>query len=86
MYDIGMSMNSSPSVDWPRVVRDLVVAGYTQSAIAKDCSCRQSSISDLACGRTTEPRYSIGAALLKLHAAASGDGRSSAGSTVGSGR
>lgn len=76
MYDIGMSMTFAPSVDWPKVVRDLVVAGYTQSSIAKDCNCSQNSISDLACGRTTEPRYSIGASLLKLHAAAVNGARS----------
>lgn len=45
---------------------ELAAHGYTQPQIAAACSCSQSTVSDLANGHTTEPRYALGAALQDL--------------------
>lgn len=53
--------------------KDIIAAiqasrGWTQPQIAKATGCAQTTISDLATGKTTEPRYSLGQALLELKA------------------
>lgn len=54
-------------MDWKTIIAELQQLGYTQPDIAKKCHCAQPTISDLAQGKTTEPRYSLGQALGKLH-------------------
>lgn len=59
---------TEPPTRWAGLLRDLKRAGVTQMEIAKRCCCAQPSISDLATGRTKEPVWSIGDALIQLHA------------------
>lgn len=56
------------TTDWPAVVRALVASGLTQPQIAQQCGCGQATLSDLVRGKTKEPRYSTGFALLRLAA------------------
>lgn len=54
-------------MDWKNVISDLVAEGFTQPELASLCKCSQTAISELATGKTSQPRFSTGAALLKLH-------------------
>lgn len=53
-------------MNWSVVIADIQAAGWSQPRIAAECDCAQSTISDLAAGRTKDPRYTIGEALLRL--------------------
>lgn len=53
-------------MNWADLISKLQNAGLSQAAIARHCGCSQSSISDLASGRTQDPRYSIACALVGL--------------------
>jgi hypothetical protein len=53
-------------IDFAAVTRALSAAGVSQTAMADYCKCSQPSISDLMNGRSKEPSYSIGAALLEM--------------------
>lgn len=54
-------------MDWKQIISELQARGYTQPQIARYCGCGQASISDLATGKTSQPRYSLGELLLQLH-------------------
>ena len=56
-------------MNWKKIIRDLQAAGITQVQIAERCNCAQTTISDIVNGRTEQPSYSIGAALVALHKA-----------------
>lgn len=56
-------------VDFKAIVSSLKLAGYTQWDIASICGITQSSVSDIATGKTVDPSYSVGAALIRAHAA-----------------
>lgn len=47
-------------MDWKTLIAELVQLGYTQPEIARECRCGQSTISDLANGKSSEPRHSLG--------------------------
>lgn len=53
-------------MDWKSLIAVLQSRGLTQAQIAAECKCGQPSISDLATGKTLEPRFSLGEALLSL--------------------
>jgi predicted XRE-type DNA-binding protein len=53
-------------MNWTVVIADIQAAGWSQPRIAAECGCAQSTISDLAAGRTKDPRYTIGEALKRL--------------------
>lgn len=53
-------------MNWVELIELLSEAGYTQPKIAAHCKCAQSTISDLANGRNTDPRTSIADALRGL--------------------
>ena len=53
---------------WKTLVTRLMASGLTQAEIAKDCGCSQAAISGIRNGVTTDPRFSIGAALRALDA------------------
>lgn len=54
-------------MDWKQLLVDLKGAGLAQQDIADYCKVAQSSVSDLARGKTTEPAFSFGQALVRLH-------------------
>lgn len=54
-------------MDWKNVISELVSDGYTQPQLAHLCNCSQTTISELATGKTSQPRFSTGDALIKLH-------------------
>jgi len=54
------------SMQWKDYLSALAAKGVTQSQIAKEAGCGQSTISDLASGNTKEPRSSLGTALLRI--------------------
>lgn len=54
-------------MDWKQLIADIVATGITQPQIAKQCGCSQATVSELATGVTTQPRYPLGAALVALH-------------------
>lgn len=51
---------------WPDAIARLKLAGMTQTQMASECKTTQSTINKLANGRTEEPMYSLGVALLAL--------------------
>jgi transcriptional regulator with XRE-family HTH domain len=57
-------------MNWVETILLITKAGYTQSQIADECGCAQPTISDLAGGRTKNPGFQTGQALLKLEAKA----------------
>lgn len=55
-------------MDWKELLKDLSDAGWTQARIAEQCNVGQATVSELARGITTEPRFSLGDRLKRLHA------------------
>jgi predicted XRE-type DNA-binding protein len=53
-------------MNWVETIGLLEKAGYTQVEIATACGCAQSTISDLATGKTRVCRFDIGDALRAL--------------------
>jgi transcriptional regulator with XRE-family HTH domain len=53
-------------VDWPALLRGLKAAGVTQPEIALRLNCGQATVSDIARGKTTDPRFTLAAGLLRL--------------------
>lgn len=53
-------------MNWPNVIGELSELGYTQPRIAEECNCGQATVSDLARGETTDPRFTTAQALLDL--------------------
>ncbi|VUZ24117.1 Uncharacterised protein [uncultured Comamonas sp.] len=53
-------------MQWKDYISTLVSKGVTQSQLAKEAGCGQSTISDLASGNTKEPRSSLGMALMRI--------------------
>jgi transcriptional regulator with XRE-family HTH domain len=58
------------AMTWVDTISLLKEAGYTQPEIAEACGCAQSTISDLATGKNTDPRTSIADGLRDLAAKA----------------
>jgi transcriptional regulator with XRE-family HTH domain len=55
-------------MDWKKLIAELIASGMTQVEIASRCGCKQTTVSELMRGVTTEPRYALGEKLRKLHA------------------
>lgn len=53
-------------MDWKLLIAELQGFGLSQGAIAGECGCGQSTISELAKGVTKDPRHSIGEKLRQL--------------------
>jgi transcriptional regulator with XRE-family HTH domain len=53
-------------VDWPGLLRGLKAAGITQPEIALQLKCGQATVSDIATGKTSDPRFTLAAGLLRL--------------------
>lgn len=52
---------------WKNIIAEIQSRqGWTQPQIAKAAGCAQATISDLATGKTTEPRFALGQVLLAL--------------------
>jgi transcriptional regulator with XRE-family HTH domain len=54
-------------MNWKNIIAELQAWGVTQPQIAAACGCAQATISDLATGKSTEPRYALGQSILSLH-------------------
>lgn len=54
------------ATDWTSVISAIHKRGLTQVQIASACSCAQATISDLAKGITSDPRHTLGVALIRL--------------------
>lgn len=55
-------------MEWKDYLAKLAAKGVSQSQIAKEVGCGQATISDLALGKTREPRTSLGMALMRIGA------------------
>lgn len=53
-------------MDWKDYIAELAAKGVSQSQIAREVGCGQATISDLALGKTREPRTSLGMALMRI--------------------
>lgn len=53
-------------MDWQLIIADIQKRGLSQSQIATYCRCGQATISDLAKGKTKQPSFLLGQALMKL--------------------
>lgn len=53
-------------MDWKSTIAEIQARGMSQPQIAAVCGCGQATISDLASGKTKEPRHSLGQNLLGL--------------------
>jgi transcriptional regulator with XRE-family HTH domain len=53
-------------MNWPDLIKRLQAQGLTQVEVARRCGVAQSTVSDLAGGRTKSPGFELGAALLRL--------------------
>jgi len=63
-------------MDWKSTIADLQALGMSQPQIAAVCGCGQATISDLASGKTQDPRHSLGQNLIALLAKAKADAAS----------
>jgi transcriptional regulator with XRE-family HTH domain len=54
-------------MNWQSLISDLKARQISQAQIAAACNCKQSTISDLATGKTGSPSYELGIALIALH-------------------
>lgn len=57
-----------PRSKWSALIGELMAAGLSQATIALRCDCKQTTISALYNGRSSEPLHSLGERLLSLHA------------------
>jgi transcriptional regulator with XRE-family HTH domain len=55
-------------MDWKNLIAELIAHGMTQVEVASRCGCKQTTISELSRGITSEPRYALGEKLKRLHA------------------
>ncbi|WP_454709337.1 hypothetical protein [Delftia acidovorans] len=55
-------------MQWKDYLAKLAAKGVSQSQIAREVGCGQATISDLALGKTKEPRTSLGMALMRIGA------------------
>lgn len=53
-------------MNWQTIVAELREGGMTQQQIADFCKCRQPAIQALGSGKTTDPSWSLGDALVRL--------------------
>lgn len=53
-------------MQWKDYLAELAAKGVSQSQIARETGCGQATISDLALGKTREPRTSLGMALMRI--------------------
>lgn len=53
-------------MDWKSTIAELQAHGLSQPQIAAVCGCGQATISDLASGKTQDPRHSLGQNLIAL--------------------
>lgn len=53
-------------MQWKDYIAAIAETGVSQSQIAKKAGCGQATISDLASGKTQEPRHSLGVALVRF--------------------
>lgn len=53
-------------MEWKDYLAMLAAQGVSQSQIAREVGCGQATISDLALGKTREPRTSLGMAILRI--------------------
>jgi hypothetical protein len=58
-------------IDWQIIITELTDrsrGGHTQTALAKQCKCGQSTISEIGSGEIETPNADIGLKLIELHA------------------
>lgn len=55
------------TMNWKTIIAELQAYGVTQPQIAVACGCAQATISDLATGKSTEPRHALGQSILAMH-------------------
>lgn len=53
-------------MQWKHYIAAIAAKGISQSQLAKQAGCGQATISDLASGKTLEPRHSLGMALIRV--------------------
>lgn len=53
-------------MDWKSLITELQGLGLSQAQIAKLCDCGQATISELATGKSNQPRFALGKALEDL--------------------
>lgn len=53
-------------MDWKSTIAEIQAHGMSQPQIAALCGCGQATISDLASGKTQDPRHSLGQNLIAL--------------------
>ena len=51
---------------WQEIIAELKKAGWTQTAIGKECNVSQSAINQLKLGQTKEPAHSVGEKMIEL--------------------
>ena len=56
-----------PSTDFKRIIIDLVSVGWNERALGRKFGVTQPTISQLKTGKTKQPKYDLGAALVRLH-------------------
>jgi predicted XRE-type DNA-binding protein len=54
-------------MDWQSLISDLQARDFRQVDLAEICKCKQSTISDLATGKTKVPNFMLGQSLIALH-------------------
>ncbi len=68
--DSAVRYSDTCAMDWKQLITEITQFGLTQAEIASRTGMAQSAISELATGKTSEPRFSTGRKILALHRAA----------------
>lgn len=55
------------AMNWTALIKELTARGCGYQKIAEHCGTSRGTIYDLESGRSGEPRYGLGAALVDLH-------------------
>ena len=62
-----MSYIGKINIPFIEIISDLKRAGLTQQRMAELCICSMPTISALASGKNSDPKYSVGTTLTQLH-------------------
>ena len=54
-------------MDWKKIISELLFMGDTEKGLGDMFGSTQQNISNLKTGKTPEPRYALGDALIKYH-------------------
>ena len=66
--DCAYPLDDTQCMNWQHLIQELIARGWTQKQLAARIGVVQSAISELGTGKTADPKFATGQALVLLHA------------------